>query len=284
LTAAHYGRPFNLWRYGSKRIDAFRNDVEGRFEVGRPLLPHSAVDGARPTGRFGLGSGSVYLITDAPRIHSGDWHFEITAACIPKEIPIPDDYAKGLTKIVLPLTANGREEHDGERGRYANLLPFLRHIDLLRLEHSDGTMRLDLRVTPKTILSTAAGYVIDRVVIEGARHVGEARSSSFGHGIAAMEASWPFCWLLMTSPVAWSEAFDADVFAALPLRAKLACGVAVSNLFEVQSGRTHLIDPAANTMRVTEVAQALGAVIKALAAGDTSIPGQMMTRFWSVWR
>ena len=44
------------------------------------------------------------------------------------------------------------------------LLPFLRHIDLLRLEHSDGTMRLDLRVTPKTILRTAEGYVIDRVV------------------------------------------------------------------------------------------------------------------------
>ena len=34
----------------------------------------------------------------------------------------------------------------------------------------------------------------------------------------------------------------------------------VSNLFEVQSGRTHLIDPAANALRVTEVAQALGAV------------------------
>ena len=68
--------------------------------------PHSAVDGARPIGRFGLGFKSVYLITDAPRIHSGDWHFEITVGCIPKEIPIPSDYAKGLTKIVLPLTAN----------------------------------------------------------------------------------------------------------------------------------------------------------------------------------
>jgi hypothetical protein len=284
LTAAHYGRPFNLWRYGSKRIDAFRNDVEGVLKSSGSFKPHSAVDGARPIGRFGLGFKSVYLITDAPRIHSGDWHFEITAGCIPKEIPIPSDYAKGLTKIVLPLTANGREEHDGERGRYANLLPFLRHIDLLRLEHSDGTMRLDLRVTPKTILSTAAGYVIDRVVIEGARHVGggtiqflRARHSGHGGQLAILLASDDL-------PVAWSEAFDADVFAALPLRAKLACGVAVSNLFEVQSGRTHLIDPAANAMRVTEVAQALGAVIKALAAGDTSIPGQMMTRFWSVWR
>jgi hypothetical protein len=118
LTAAHYGRPFNLWRYGNKRIDAFRNDVEGVLKSAGSFKPHSAVDGARPIGRFGLGFKSVYLVTDAPRIHSGDWHFEITAGCIPKEIPIPGDYGKGLTKIVLPLTANAREEHDGERGRY----------------------------------------------------------------------------------------------------------------------------------------------------------------------
>ena len=108
LTAAHYGRPFNLWRYGSKRIEAFRNDVEGVLKSAGSFKPHSAVDGARPIGRFGLGFKSVYLVTDAPRIHSGDWHFEITAGCIPKEIPIPGDYTKGLTKIVLPLTANAQ--------------------------------------------------------------------------------------------------------------------------------------------------------------------------------
>jgi hypothetical protein len=284
LTAAHYGRQFNLWRYGNKRIDAFRNDVEGVLKSAGSFKPHSKVDGARPIGRFGLGFKSVYLITDLPRIHSGDWHFEITAGCIPKEIPIPSDYAKRLTKIVLPLTATVREERDGERGRYANLLPFLRHIDRLRLEHSDGTAPLDLRVTPKTMLSTAAGYVIDRVVIEGARHVAggtiqflRARHSGHGGQLAILLASDGL-------PVAWSEAFDADVFAVLPLRAKLACGVAVSNLFEVQSGRTHLIDPAANAMRFTEVAQALGPVVKALAADDTSMPGQIMTRLWSVWR
>jgi len=56
LTAAHYGRPFNLWRYGSKRIDAFRNDVEGVLKSSGSFKPHSAVDGARPIGRFGLGS------------------------------------------------------------------------------------------------------------------------------------------------------------------------------------------------------------------------------------
>ena len=58
--------------------------------------------------------------------------------------------------------------------------------------------------------------------IEGALTCrGRYDPSSFGHGIAAMEANWPFCWASDDLPVAWSEAFDADVFAALPLRAKL---------------------------------------------------------------
>ena len=283
LTVAHYGRPFNLWRYGNKQIDAFRNDVEGVLKSAGSFKPHSATDGARPIGQFGLGFKSVYLVTDAPRIHSGDWHFEITAGCIPREIPIPADYTKDLTKILLPLAASAREERDGERGRFANLLPFLRHIDMLHLLHADGS-RFDLRVTSETLLRTATGYLVDRVSIEGARHVagGTIRFLRVRH----RDHEGQLAVLLASDglPIGWSEAFDADVFAVLPLRAKLGCGVGVSNLFEVQSGRTHLIDPAANAPRVVEVAQALGAAVKALIADHSPLPGPAMTRFWSVWR
>jgi hypothetical protein len=283
LTAAHYGRPFNLWRYGSNRIEAFRNDVEGVLKSAGSFKPYSGVVGASPIGRFGLGFKSVYLVTDAPRIHSGDWHFKITAGCIPKEIPIPTDYTKGLTKVVLPLTASSHEERDGERGRFANLLPFLRHVDKVHLLHSDGT-RLDLRVTSKTLLRTTKEYVVDQVFIEGARHVAggtirflRARQSGHEGQLAVLLASDGL-------PVRWSEAFDADVFAVLPLRPRLGCGVGVSNHFEVQSGRTHLIDPAGNAPLVVEVAQALQAVVKALIAENASIPGPAMTRFWAIWR
>jgi hypothetical protein len=288
LTAAHYGRPFNLWRHGDRRIDTFRNDVEGVLKSAGSFKPHSAADGARPIGRFGLGFKSVYLITEAPRIHSGDWHFEITAGCIPNEISIPADYVRGTTKIVLPLIAKAREEGDGERGSYADLLPFLRHIDVLRLEHSDG-MSFELRATATKLLSTAAGYEVDRVTIDrvisgGARGVPgrtitflRARHSGHRGQLAFLLASDGL-------PVAWNEAFDADIFAVLPLRAKLGCGVAVSNLFEIQSGRTHLINPAANAPRIAEVTKALRAIVIAMAADDNCIPGQRMTRFWSVWR
>ena len=104
LTASHFGRPFNLWRYGSVQVDGFRYDVEGVLKSAGSFKPHTAADGVRPIGRFGLGFKSVYLVTDEPRIHSGDWHFKITAGCIPNEIPIPVDYVKELTTIVLPLT------------------------------------------------------------------------------------------------------------------------------------------------------------------------------------
>jgi len=283
LTATHYGRPFNFWRYGAKRIDAFRNDVEGVLKSAGSFKPYSVAEGERPIGRFGLGFKSVYLITDEPRIHSGDWHFKITAGCIPDEIKIPTDYEKGLTKIVLPLTDNAHEERDREKGRYVNLLPFLRHIDMLHIQHSDGTM-FDLQVTSNTLLGTANGFAVDHVVIDGVRHVSggairflRARHRDHGGQLAVFLGSDGL-------PAAWSEGFDADIFAVLPLRAALGCGVGVSNLFEVQSGRTHLIDPARNEPHVIEVAQALRAVVKALISLDSSIPGHVMTRFWSVWR
>jgi hypothetical protein len=283
LSVRHYGRPFNVWRHGSRRVDAFRYDVEGVLKSAGSFKPHSRADGARPIGRFGLGFKSVYLITDAPRIHSGDWHFEITAACIPNEIAAPADYEKEQTVIVLPLIADAREERDGDRGRYVNMLPFLRNVGELGVEHSDGTS-LHLKTTSRKALHTVDGYEVDRIEISGATHVaGDAirllRVRCTGH-----DGQLGVLLGADGLPVAWSDVLAFDVFAVLPLRVHLDCGVGVSNLFEVQSGRTHLIDPATNTMRVAEVAQSLPAIVKALIADDGFKPGEVMSRFWSLWR
>ena len=169
LSVSHYGRPFNLWRHGAKRVGEFRYDVEGVLKSAGSFKPHSTTDGVRPVGRFGLGFKSVYLVTDTPRIHSGDWHFEITAGCIPNEITAPVDCERGQTRIVLPLIASALEERDGARGRYANLLPFLRNVEDLRVEHSDGTS-LSLKTTSRRLLRTADGYQVDHVEISGVTH------------------------------------------------------------------------------------------------------------------
>lgn len=283
LSVRHYGRPFNLWRHGSRRVDAFRYDVEGVLKSAGSFKPHSRTDGARPIGRFGLGFKSVYLVTDAPRIHSGDWHFEITSACIPNEIAVPADYEKGQTVIVLPLTADTREERDDECGRYVNMLPFLRNVGELGVEYSDGTS-LNLKTTLRRVLRTVEGYEVDRIEISGATHMaGDAirllrvRTTHHAGQLGVLLGADGL-------PVAWSDVLAFDVFAVLPLRVHLDCGVGISNLFEVQSGRTHLIDPATNTMRVAEVAQSLPAVVKALIADDGCKPGEVMSRFWSLWR
>jgi hypothetical protein len=283
LSVRHYGRPFNLWRYGSRGVDAFRYDVEGVLKSAGSFKPHSRADGVRPIGRFGLGFKSVYLVTDAPRIHSGDWHFKIMAACIPEEIAVPPDYEREQTLIVLPLTGDAHEERNRERGRYANMMPFLRRVDEIGVDHSDGTS-LSLKMTSRSVLRTIEGYEVDRIEISGATEapggsVRLLRVRCTGHegqlGVLLGDDGLP---------VAWSDALALDVFAVLPLKVHLDCGVGISNVFEVQSGRTHLIDPAANMLRFTEVAQCLQAVVKILIADNGFKPGEVMSRFWSLWR
>ena len=283
LSVSHYGRPFNLWRHGAKRIDAFRYDVEGVLKSAGSFKPHSRTDGVRPVGRFGLGFKSVYLVTDTPRIHSGDWHFEITAGCIPNEITAPVDWEKGQTRIVLPLITGAPEERDSVRGRYANLLPFLRNVGDLRVEHSDGTS-LDLKTTSRRMLCTTDGHQVDHVEISGVTHASGGvirllRGRHDGH-----EGQLGVLLGSDRLPVAWSDVFDSDVFAVLPLRVRLSCGVGVSNLFEVQSGRTHLIDPTTNLERITEVAGSLRTLTKALIADDNVSTREVMSRFWGLWR
>ena len=283
LSVRHYGRPFNLWRYGSRRVNEFRYDVEGVLKSAGSFKPHCRTDGAKPIGRFGLGFKSVYLVTDTPRIHSGDWHFKITAGCIPSEITVPCDWEREQTRIDLPLIAGAREERDGERGRYVNLLPFLRNVEDVRVEHLDATS-VYFRTTSRTVLPTTDGYHVDHVEISGATQLSgdtiqllrvrhETHDGQLGVLLGGDKA-----------PVAWIDAFDSDVFAVLPLRVHLGCGVGVSNLFEVQSGRTHLIDCATNLARITEISGALPALAKALVA-DANVPTrETLSRFWCLWR
>lgn len=283
LSVSHYGRPFNLWRHGAKRIDAFRYDVEGVLKSAGSFKPHSRTDGVRPVGRFGLGFKSVYLVTDTPRIHSGDWHFEITAGCIPNEITAPVDCEKGQTRIVLPLITGAPEELHSVRGRYANLLPFLRNVGDLRVEHSDGTS-LGFKTTSRRMLCTTDGHQVDHVEISGVNHASGGvirllRGRHDGH-----EGQLGVLLGSDRLPVAWSNVFDSDVFAVLPLRVRLSCGVGVSNLFEVQSGRTHLIDPTTNLERIAEVAGSLRTLTKALIADDNVSTREVMSRFWGLWR
>ena len=81
-------------------------------------------------GRFGIGFKSVGAMTDRPKIHSGDEHFEIRRYVLPFAVPSVG-LESGETSIVLPLReADDHAEVESElAGLDARTLLFLREID-----------------------------------------------------------------------------------------------------------------------------------------------------------
>ncbi len=86
----HWGRCVNQYRLGSfngrergfdrdleKMLVLFSSDKSGRKEFGQEKL----------TGKFGLGFKSVFLVTDSPKIISGQLGFEIIGGMIPQRLP-----------------------------------------------------------------------------------------------------------------------------------------------------------------------------------------------------
>lgn len=289
LVVEHWGRPFNLWRYGNVEEPSFRHDVEGVLRSSGSFKPHarSASESDKPIGRFGLGFKSVYLITDEPRIHSGQWHFEIRSACIPWEVQVPNDFSHDLTRILLPLAHGVVEETDPTGARLANLTPFLRHVREVSLKNSFCETVRTLRVdVVGAVGEDKAGIVVELVKISG---VGVVRGGEI-RMIRLRRAGSPEQLGIYISPDGlpsnWGDVFEKDIFAVLPLSIHLGCGLGVSNLFELQSGRTHLIDPEGNSGRFKAVASLLRGLpeVVSLCANKNTTARDVMLRFWTLLR
>jgi len=271
LIVEHWGRPFNLWRYGGIEEPNFRRDVEGVLRSAGSFKPHS----------------SVYLLTDKPRIHSGQWHFEINSACIPMEVSVPEDFGRDLTRIVLPLTKGVKEEMDPKGERLANLLPFLRNVNEIELRNSDGISSRALKI--ETVVSGKTddnGITVEIVRLAPVDYIRgrEIRMIRLRRDEGSEQLG------IYISPEGlpshWEDAFEKDIFAVLPLSVHLGCGLAVSNLFDLQSGRTHLIDPEGNTSRFEAVARLLYALPKViqLCVKENVGPSDIMLKFWTLLR
>lgn len=284
LEFEHRGRIFNDWQRGPRREPSFARDVEGVLRSAGSFKPHQtggAGDRQPDTaiGRFGLGFKSVYLLTDRPEVHSGPWNFVVEAACLPVEIPRPEDLSPESTRIRLPLRPDAATVQDVTH--LIDLVPFLRRISRLSLESAgDGIARVDVTTT-----SLASGEDVDvqRVTLRGAVRGGEVilvRCRSRRHeGQLAIVVGGDGL------PRRWDEAFEWDLFATLPLRARLGCGVGASHRFEVQSGRTHLVDPKANQHLCREVASLLAGIVAGVsAANDAEGTDDVLAHFWSLWR
>ncbi len=293
LVVQHCGRPFNYWRHGDRAVRNYSRDVEGVLRSAGSYKPLSQTGTTvEPTvGRFGLGFKSVYLLTDSPIIHSGQWHFQIEAGCLPKEIPPPLDLNASDTRIVLPLRQGVQEFQDPKGQRLATLLPFLRRIKRLRLTPTsaassapfEGPVDVHIAVE-KTLSSGQDGITVELNAIHGITHIpGNAiRILRFRHDDHAGQLG-----IYLgpdDSPAPWHDAFDSDMYAVLPLKSSLGTGVGVSHLLEVQSGRTHLVDPETNRCRFSEIAALLACIPQVVAqlapGGHTS---EWLLSFWSLW-
>jgi hypothetical protein len=283
LEVDHRGRPFN---HGSRQNPNFGRDVEGVLRSAGSFKQHIGSDaatqpGGGAIGRFGLGFKSVYLLTDCPEIHSGAWHFAIKAGCLPEELPRLADLSNDTTRLRLPLRSDVKVLDKAKR--LLDLVPFLRMVTDVQF-HPLGAEPARIQVDAGMVLE-AESFTVEEVTIavEGIGREGPVRllrCRSRGHegqlALALNEAG---------IPVRWHEAFEHDVYVALPLKAKLSCGVAVSHRFEVQSGRTHLVDPEKNGQKMDEVADLLEGLVEGLLSrGRTVSPSELLRRFWAVWR
>ena len=287
LEVEHQGRPFNYWQHGSKHDRSFTKDIEGVIRSAGSFKPHSGGASAQPSGtaaigRFGLGFKSVYLITDCPEVYSGDWHFAIESGCLPKELPPPGELPQTATRIRLPLRDEAEDFKDASL--LLGLLPFLSMTTRLEFRPLSGEPTTMLVKT--VVLHKGADTIVEQVVLSAPGAVRGDSVRLFRCRSSAHAGQLAFLVTQEGIPARWDEVFQQDLYAALPLQAKLGCGAAASHRFEVQSGRTHLVDPKANAAKIAEVTALLGGLVDGLcmiAPGGPPL-SEVLRRFWSTWQ
>jgi hypothetical protein len=91
-------------------IDKKYSDIHSITTVGNSTKK----DDINKIGKFGAGFKSVFAVTNAPKIHSGKYHFEIKDFIIPIEID-PINLENNITKIILPLKNEEVKEKISEK-------------------------------------------------------------------------------------------------------------------------------------------------------------------------
>ncbi|MEQ8225040.1 MAG: hypothetical protein ABRQ37_22165, partial [Candidatus Eremiobacterota bacterium] len=288
LVVEHYGRPFNYWRHGSHEDIALKRDIEGVIKSAGSFKPHikETSNQEKTIGRFGLGFKSVFLITDCPKIHSGQWHFEIKDGCVPEEIPLSSGLLNGITRIELPLRELTQEIEDNTDKELSKLLPFLRKIIYLELNNSSGR-NINIQTDVEKIYEFNNNTIsVELVKISGLNHLENKEVRFLRCRHKAHQGQIGLYIDSNNMPGPWADVFTSDIYVALPLKVNLYCGIAVSHLFEVQSGRIHLINLENNQKKFKEITELIKNLIYALIQYGQSLNllNEIIIRFWLLWK
>lgn len=242
LGVYHNGRKFNLW-YNTKKnikIPAFKNDISGILRSAGSFKKISDENQEKETiGKFGIGFKSVYLITDEPHIHSGQWHFKILSGAIPEEIKKPDGFDHNQTAFILPLiddiTIPELEKIDDNIGRFLSLMPFLEEIQEVSYNIYDKNYIIKIdRSGYKNKGDKHILEILKLICNEKEQSIIRFRDTTKNAHIAIMIDQDGM-------PQKWSNYFSNDIYCKLPMYDLIKSGIGISHSFDLQSGRTHLI-------------------------------------------
>lgn len=160
LVVSHFGAPFT------------EKDIRFICGIGESTAMHELTD----IGRFGIGFKSVYALTEAPEVHSGDEHFAIDSFVWPRAIG-PIQTCFGETVFRFPFRQDDgavREEiHETLAELGLSTLLFLREIDQLEWQVDDGCQGVFLRE------EKLLGNSIREVTIIGQPGSGELEQESY---------------------------------------------------------------------------------------------------------
>ena len=131
------------FEHNGKRLFDLK-DVESITSIGNSTKR----DDPTSIGKFGVGFKAVFAYTDAPEIHSGDFHFRIRDLVVPETNGVPrPNLGDRLTRFVFPFTHPTKKSNQAaaevERAMRAlgdNTLLFLSHIRTIEYLLPDGSV------------------------------------------------------------------------------------------------------------------------------------------------
>jgi hypothetical protein len=178
----HWGRPVNFTGRGASARPEFGSDLERMLMLGATAKS----DSEEVTGKFGLGFKSVLLVSDSPRVWSGDLSFKVVGGCLPERwspsAPTREAQTRHqgphralrTTLVELALPQKGSRSELGDRfAALAGLLPvFARQIRRVVVDDevhqwspkviADGDCRATLGMCRLPIQN---GFVTSRVLV-----------------------------------------------------------------------------------------------------------------------
>jgi len=167
------------FEHNGSRIFSFE-DIDSITKIGSSTKK----DDANAIGKFGAGFKSVFTVTNSPRVHSEDWHFQIVDFIVPEEIADLPGRKQGWTRFELPFNKPDVSTSDTFarlaerlRGLESESLLFLHNIECIQWSTgSDHGLYLRTESDHKATISTQVNdqTLLDKeyVVFNSIIHIG----------------------------------------------------------------------------------------------------------------